>query len=147
MTARYSAGARVQTPFGKGVVRELRNGGRLLVEVQGRSLVLRESDVLPLDEARHRAPAPPRSPQPRTPVPADTPAEIDLHGLTVEDAIARAETALNDALLRDAPELRLIHGRSGGRIRGALHAWLRSVPAVRSFATDPGNPGVTIVRL
>ena len=147
MTARFSTGTRVQTPFGKGVVRELRNGGRLLVEVQGRSLVLRESDVLPLDEGQRRAPAPPRAPQPRPPVPGGTAAEIDLHGLTVEEALARAQTALNDALLGDSPELRLIHGRSGGRIRAALHAWLRSVPAVRGFATDPANPGVTIVRL
>ena len=55
------------------------------------------------------------------------------------------ENALG-ALLGDASELRLIHGRGGGRIRVALHQWLRHVSSVRDFRLDPRNDGVTIVR-
>ena len=44
-------------------------------------------------------------------------------------------------------ELRFVHGRSGGRIRGALHQRLRAIPTVQSFRLDPRNPGVTIVVL
>lgn len=73
--------------------------------------------------------------------------EVDLHGLTVVEALARAEQALNDALLADAAELRLIHGRSGGRIRAALHRRLAEIPTVRGFHVDAANAGVTIVRL
>ena len=36
MTSRFTPGDTVQTRFGKGVVREIRNGGRLTVDVQGR---------------------------------------------------------------------------------------------------------------
>jgi dsDNA-specific endonuclease/ATPase MutS2 len=151
MTGRFAPGAPVQTPFGKGVVREVRNGGRVLVHVQGRSLVLNAGELSALDSerrsrgaARKRDAAP--EPSSASPAGAGVRREIDLHGLTVEQALARAEEALNDALLADAPELRLIHGRSGGRIRDALHAWLPKMASVR-FRVDPRNPGVTIVLL
>ena len=72
---------------------------------------------------------------------------MDLHGLTVDEALARAEQALNDALLADFPEIRLIHGQSGGRIRAALHRRLGEIPTVRAFRLDPRNPGATIVSL
>ena len=73
--------------------------------------------------------------------------EVDLHGLTVDEALARADRAINDALLADVSELRVIHGRSGGRIRAALHRRLRDMPSVRSFRIDSRNPGVTVVTL
>jgi dsDNA-specific endonuclease/ATPase MutS2 len=146
---RFRAGDPVQTPLGKGVVREAGNSGRLTVEIRGRSVVLEEGTVAPLDTPKQ----PSRKKKPLSPAPAaDSPtqrpaAEVDLHGLTVEDALARTERALNDALLADVPELRLIHGKSGGRIRVALHRRLREIPTVRAFRLDPRNPGVTIVSL
>ena len=73
--------------------------------------------------------------------------EVDLHGLTVDAALDCVERALNAALLADLPELRLVHGKSGGRIRGALHQRLRAMPSVRGFRLDPRNAGVTIVVL
>jgi DNA mismatch repair protein MutS2 len=148
----FAPGDAVHTRFGKGVVREMRNGGRVLVEVQGRAMVVPEDDLTPLDpppRLRARA-APAQEPDPSPPStrgPARrAAAEIDLHGLTVAEALARAEQALNDALLADAAELRLIHGRSGGRIRAALHRRLAGIPSVRGYRVDPANQGVTIVR-
>ena len=73
--------------------------------------------------------------------------EIDLHGLTVDEALLRADEALNEALLADRQEVRFIHGRSGGRIRAALHRRLRDIPSVQAFRLDPRNPGVTIASL
>jgi DNA mismatch repair protein MutS2 len=72
---------------------------------------------------------------------------VDLHGLTVEEALARIEAALNDALLADMAQVRFVHGRSGGRIRSALHHRLRQIASVRHFFVDPRNEGVTIVEL
>ena len=151
MPSSPAPGDAVQTPFGKGIIREVRNHGRLLVDVQGRALELGEGDVSALGATsktarRGRAARVPE----RSPVAGRSggpPAELDLHGLTVGEAVARAEQALNDALLADAAELRLIHGRSGGRIRAALHQRLREMPSIRGFHLDPANGGVTIVRL
>ena len=155
MASGFTVGEAVQTPFGKGVVREVRNGGRLLIDLHGRSLVV--------DARTVTRPAPPTR-RTRAPAPAAGPAassgsstssrrrdtavrEVDLHGLTVADALARAEQALNDALLADLPELRLIHGKSGGRIRAAIHRRLSQIPSVRRFGVDARNAGVTVVIL
>jgi DNA mismatch repair protein MutS2 len=152
MAARFTVGGAVQTPFGKGIVREVRNNGRLLVDVRGRALVVRETEISVLDpsqQSRFRdatlrnARASPEA----QPDAGGEAREVDLHGLTVEAALARAEQALNEALLADVAELRLIHGRSGGRIRAALHRRLREIPSVRAFRLDPRNEGMTIVAL
>jgi len=153
MATTFAAGDRVQTPFGKGVVREVRNNGRLLVEIRGCSLVVEGHEVSVLDSARRPSPARRAGTRIRAfasphdhPVQA-TRAEVDLHGLTVEASLLRVERALSDALLADLPVVRFIHGRSGGRIRSALHQWLRHRSYVRGFQLDPGNSGVTVVQL
>src|SRR6185503_7316281 len=79
--------------------------------------------------------------------PAAAPPSIDLHGHTVEEALEAIDRFLNAALLGGSHEARIIHGRSGGRIKAALHAHLRGIPSIRGFALDPRNEGVTIVRL
>ena len=152
MTARFKQGDPVQTPFGKGVVREVRNNTRLLVDVQGRALVMTDADVTALGTTSARSRKTRRQPDAAESGHAKTSdstpgrsAEVDLHGLTVEEALARVESALNDALLADAESLRLIHGRSGGKIRAALHRRLREITSVRGFRIDPRNEGVTIV--
>lgn len=152
MDQRFAAGDLVQTPFGKGTVREVRNNGRVVVDVAGHAMVLNEVDVAPADRRRRRSPghrAPSHEPsthaEPRRA--SGLPSEVDLHGLTVNEALERAGRALNDALLGDLHELRFVHGKSGGRIRAALHGWLHGVSSVRSFRIDPRNEGVTIVTL
>ena len=69
--------------------------------------------------------APPDVARARTASSGRGPRELDLHGCTVDEALERVERMLNDALLADALELRVIHGRSGGRLKAALHARLR----------------------
>ena len=142
MPSRFVFGDQVQTPHGKGIVREVRNNGRLLVQVQQRSVVVAESAVTAATAKRSEPPA-------AHPQPADSPASaqgaVDLHGLRVEDALTRIDEALDAALRAGRAEMSFIHGRSGGRIRGALHARLRQIAAVRGFRLDLRNPGVTIV--
>ena len=149
--ARFAPGDGVQTPLGKGIVCEVRGKGRLLVEIQGRAVVIEEGSVKPVEATRpkrglKRAAFPGRASD-AMPHRTDAAAEVDLHGLTVEEALARAELALNDAILADLPELRLIHGRSGGRIKVALHRRLGQISTVRAVRLDPRNAGVTVVTL
>ena len=153
MRHHFAPGDTVQTPFGKGLVQEVRNGGRLLVLVQQRALVVASSQATPLAHSPRR-PAPPVSTSSPTAggavLPArdrHAPSEVDLHGLTVEEALTRIDAALDAALLAGLTELRFIHGRSGGKLRGALHQRLRAISAVRALRLDPRNPGVTIVTL
>jgi DNA mismatch repair protein MutS2 len=156
MASQFKPGDAVQTPFGKGVVREVRNSGRLMVDVQGRAMVVKESEISALGvqrgvERKARRSDPETSERaakrarPNRASGHGTSAQVDLHGMTVEQALDRVQDALNEALLADLGELRFIHGRSGGRIRAALHRQLRETPSVRKFRLDPRNEGVTIV--
>ena len=61
--------------------------------------------------------------------------------------MARVDSALDAAMRADVAELRVIHGRGGGRLRAALHRRLAGIASVRAFALDPRNEGVTVVRL
>lgn len=151
MHGRLVAGDRVQTAMGKGTVRELRNSGQVLVDVQGRGLVFDASTVTPLGRANpaRSRPAPPAATRDVGPESDGPPSrrEIDLHGLTVEEALARVDATLDACMRDDIAQLRVIHGRSGGTLRAALHRRLRDIRSVRAFRLDDRNPGVTIVSL
>ena len=147
MPTRFAAGDRVHIPrLGSGVIRDVRNG-RYVVEIKGRTMVV---DAAQVERARS-APSSTRSDE-VTGGGADEPfaaaaASLDLHGKSVDEAMAALDVLINDALLASLEHVRVIHGRSGGRIRRAVHARLRQLPPVRSFRLDPRNPGVTIVSL
>jgi dsDNA-specific endonuclease/ATPase MutS2 len=150
MASRFKPGDGVQTPLGKGVIREVRNNGRLLVDIQQRTVVMTESAISPLDQSRRQARPVSEAAGPLPVTRRQEPhaaGEVELHGLTVEEALNKIDQALNDALLASLPVVRFIHGRTGGRIRGALHQRLREIATVRGFRLDPHNPGVTIVKL
>jgi DNA mismatch repair protein MutS2 len=130
--------------FGKGVVREVRNGGRCLVEVKGRSMVVLETQLTPAG-ARRQAPVR-SSPLPGHPGRPETPTTIDLHGRNREEAVAALDAFVNDAILAGHSRVVVIHGRSGGRVKHAVDRRLKDLP-VHAFHVDASNPGVTIVDL
>src|SRR5918993_1884708 len=102
--------------LGKGIVREVRNGGRYLVELKGRSIVAVESQLTAVDVRKRRDKgAQPSHVRDDLPTRAHVSTSLDLHGMTVEEAVAALDDFLNDALLGGAAEVRVIHGRSGGR--------------------------------
>ena len=147
---RFSVGDQVHvTAAGKGIVREVRNGGRYLVDVKGRHVVAAETQ-LTADEGSRRKPATAAAPIP-SPAPGSSPshvrASVDLHGLTADEAVAVLDKFLNEAILGGCADVRVIHGRSGGRLKAAVHHRLKLIAAVRSFRLDPSNPGVTVVTL
>jgi len=145
--AAFSIGDAVQTPQGKGVVREVRNGGRLLVQIQARMVVVAATDAAPATPLRRGTASAPPQVAVMSGGSVGAPAEVDLHGLRVDEALHRIDDALDAALRAGHAELRFIHGRSGGRLRGALHERLRRISAVRGVRLDPRNAGVTIVSL
>ena len=133
--------------LGTGIVRDVRNGGRYLIELKGRSLLVAGSQ-LELASERRQSKRPPVELNPPAPETAPVAVRsIDLHGKTVVEALEALEAFLNDALLGGSAEVRVIHGRSGGRVKTAVHGQLRQLPSVRAFRVDPRNPGVTIVTL
>lgn len=134
--------------FGKGIVREVRNSGRYLVEVKGRAMEVAAAQLEPADHARPRGPGGATASSSTAASDARGPiVTLDLHGHTVEQALEALERCLNDALLAGASEIRVIHGKSGGRIKAVVHRRLRELPSARKWRTDPRNTGVTSVCL
>ena len=136
--------------LGKGIVREVRNRGRYLVEIKGRSLIVAGSELALSGSVR----MPRRSKRsatgtqgPAVVEPTTASPSLDLHGNTVHEGLEALNAFLNTALLAGNPEVRIIHGRSRGRIKAAVHAQLKLMSSIRGFGLDPRNPGVTIVRL
>jgi DNA mismatch repair protein MutS2 len=72
-------------------------------------------------------------------------ASLDLHGCTVEEALGEVERRIDLALRAGLDRIELIHGRSSGRIKVAVHRLLRELSAVREFEVSRDNPGVTRV--
>lgn len=136
--------------LGKGIVREVRNGGRYLVEIKGRSLIVAGSQLAPSASARMPRRAKRSVAQTEGSVvvdPTTSPPSLDLHGTTVHEGLEALNAFLNTALLAGSPEVRIIHGRSGGRLKAAVHAQLKLMSPIRGFGLDPRNHGVTIVWL
>ena len=148
----FAPGDHVQVAsLGKGTVRDVRNGGRYLVEVKGRSIVVAGSQLEPVRAARASG-----RPKQSVAVPDSSAGDtvlatpgrersLDLHGKTVQEAIDALDAFLNAALLEGAADVRVIHGRSGGRVKAAVHDRLKRIESVRAFRLDERNAGVTIV--
>ena len=145
----FVAGDRVHVAtLGTGIVREVRNGGRYLIELKGRSMVVAGSQLEPAQERRVTKRPPARTSDSGLPeAPAAPSRALDLHGKTVLEAVDALDAFLNDALLDGCADVRVIHGRSGGKVKAAVHGRLAQLSAVRAFRVDPANPGVTVVRL
>jgi DNA mismatch repair protein MutS2 len=134
--------------IGTGIIREVRNGGRYLVEVKGRSLIVSATQIQLADAPKSQRIKHPTERSRSTPsADADVSrvASIDLHGKTTLEAVEALDAFLNDALIDGARIAHIIHGRSGGRLKAAVHQRLKQITTVQAFRVDPLNAGVTIV--
>ena len=77
--------------------------------------------------------------------------EVDLHGMDVHDALQALEHAIDQAIYHHEEALRVIHGRGTGRLRDAIHAYLKTHSEQVGLFRDSQAPGrqggVTIVAL
>jgi DNA mismatch repair protein MutS2 len=132
----------------EGVVLSL-SGRDAEVDVRGKRLRARSEELRVVAPAGH-------GPHPVVRVNVDlqpregTPGELNLIGCNVDEALSRAEKFLDDAVVGEQRNVRLIHGFGTGQLRRALAGWLRDHPSVANFG--PANPehgggGVTVVEL
>ncbi|GIW50720.1 MAG: endonuclease MutS2 [Gemmatimonadales bacterium] len=73
--------------------------------------------------------------------------EVDLRGLSVEEAAAALVSAVDSAVVNDAPFLRIIHGKGTGALRAKVKEVLEKDRRVASFRlglAQEGGSGVTI---
>jgi DNA mismatch repair protein MutS2 len=145
----FSPGDRVHLAgLGTGDVIDVRGADRYAIAIKGRVVVASGRDLEAADVAgRPRKPRSHDEVRPRSggDGPAGSIPSLDLHGKTVDAAIEAVIAFVNDALVAGHPEVRIIHGRSGGRLKTAVHHCLERVSSVAAIGLDPRNAGVTIV--
>jgi DNA mismatch repair protein MutS2 len=144
-----------------GLVRALTANGEMAdVEVDGKRVRVRREE---LQRSQARPTPTPRETavtagylQPRQPrrITADTwspiESQLDLRGLTTEEARQRVDQYLNDAFMEGLNTVRIVHGKGTGAVRQAVRDVLSDHPLVRSHETAPpreGGDGATVVLL
>jgi DNA mismatch repair protein MutS2 len=76
--------------------------------------------------------------------------EINVIGCTVEEAVDRLSRFLDDTMVTDLREIRIVHGFGTGQLRKGLHAFLKGHPLVLKYTQAPenqGGGGATVVEL
>ncbi len=74
--------------------------------------------------------------------------EINLLGMTVDEAIPQLDKYLDDACIAHLQQVRVVHGKGTGALRAGIHKHLKKVKSVKEFRLaefGEGDAGVTIV--
>ncbi|MBW2306571.1 MAG: endonuclease MutS2 [Deltaproteobacteria bacterium] len=76
--------------------------------------------------------------------------QVNIIGMTVEEALPVVDKHIDDAILSGMGRLRIVHGHGSGRLRQAVQAHLREHRYVATFefgAPEEGGSGATVVHL
>ncbi|MBY0496875.1 MAG: endonuclease MutS2 [Cyanobacteria bacterium] len=76
--------------------------------------------------------------------------ELNVIGMTVDQAVDRVSRFLDDTLVTDLQEVRIVHGHGTGQLRKGIAAFLKTHPQVEKYFAAPenqGGGGATIVQL
>lgn len=76
--------------------------------------------------------------------------EINVIGLTVDEAIPIVDKYIDDCSLSTLKKVRIVHGKGTGKLRDAIHSYLKKCKYVKNYRIGTfgeGEMGVTIVEL
>ena len=78
------------------------------------------------------------------------PTEINIIGLTVDEAIPLVDKYIDDAMLSNLVNIRIVHGKGSGKLRQGIQTYLKSDKRIKSFRLGifgEGDQGVTVAEL
>jgi len=161
--ASLQAGARIRVRgFSKSVIFRRLDGSSAEIEAGPLRMKVAIDEISGIEhggtgEAKRAGPASPLQPsgrgsitvtaQPREGTSSD---EINVIGLTVEEATERVDKYLDEAALAHQTRVRIIHGHGTGALRKGLATFLSKHPLVQHHAPeadDRGGKAITVVEL
>ena len=77
-------------------------------------------------------------------------ANVDVRGLRAEEALQKIREFVDEAIMVEARELHILHGKGNGILRELIQNYLRSEPVVKRVRDEHvqfGGSGITIVEL
>jgi DNA mismatch repair protein MutS2 len=134
----------------EGIVQSLHDGAAE-VDVRGKRLRARANELRVIAPASAMSASPARVHVHVAMAPRDSvTSEINVIGANSEDAVGRVERFLDEAMIAELRNLRIIHGYGTGQLRRSIAEFLRAHPFVSAFHPAPDNQGgggVTVVEL
>jgi DNA mismatch repair protein MutS2 len=133
----------------EGVVLSI-DGNRAEIEVRGKRIQAKVKELTVIDGPKGP------SPQGKVRVNVDLKpregllSELNVIGMTVDQAIDRVSRFLDDTLVTDLHEVRIVHGHGTGQLRKGIQKFLKEHPQVQKYYAAPenqGGGGATIVEL
>jgi DNA mismatch repair protein MutS2 len=76
--------------------------------------------------------------------------EVDVRGQRAEEALQLIRSWIDDAIMLDFSELRILHGKGNGILKEMIRNYLKTEPAVKSFRDEHvqfGGAGITVVEI
>jgi len=76
--------------------------------------------------------------------------EIDVRGQRAEEALQLICTWIDDAIMLDFSELRILHGKGNGILKEMIRNYLKTEPAIKSYHDEHvqfGGAGITVVEI
>ena len=76
--------------------------------------------------------------------------EVDVRGQRTEEALQIIQAFIDDAIMLDFSELRILHGKGNGILKEMIRNYLKSERAVKSFRDEHvqfGGAGITVVEI
>ncbi|HPF50996.1 MAG TPA: Smr/MutS family protein [Draconibacterium sp.] len=76
--------------------------------------------------------------------------DIDVRGKRVDEAISKITEFIDEAIMFEVGQLRILHGKGNGILKETIRDYLRAEPMVRNFKdehVDFGGAGITVVTL
>ena len=75
--------------------------------------------------------------------------EIDVRGMRGDEALQAVTYFIDDAIIVNVEQVRILHGTGTGILRELIRTYLKTIPAVSSFADEHvqfGGAGITVVK-
>lgn len=76
--------------------------------------------------------------------------EIDIRGKRAEEAISIIQEFIDEAIMFEVNQLRVLHGKGNGILKEIIRNYLKTEPAISSFKdehVDFGGAGITVINL
>jgi DNA-nicking Smr family endonuclease len=76
--------------------------------------------------------------------------EIDIRGKRAEEAIQIIQEFIDEAIMFEVSQLRILHGKGNGILKEIIRSYLKAEPMVKSFKdehVDFGGAGITVINL
>ncbi len=75
--------------------------------------------------------------------------QIDIRGMRADEALRKIAEYIDEAIMVNASEVRILHGRGTGALRELIRKYLKTVDYVKHFEDEQvefGGAGITVVR-